>query len=116
MIIIVIFVILLAISDIVLSTVVQVDNISDILFPPQNTVLNSSFAGPSGLPYASIVIPSSVLKRTSLLRKFACQMKQHWTYLCSSAQTMDQLLLVVFCIAQYQGCYQTIPSSNESCI
>ena len=29
-------------------------------------------------------------------------------------QTMDQLLLVVFCIARYQDCYQTIPSSNES--
>ena len=57
------------------------DNISDIFFPPQSTVLNSSFAESSGLPYASIVIPSSVLNEASLLRMFLCQMIKLLTYL-----------------------------------
>lgn len=42
------------------------DNFSDIIFPSQDTV--DAFE----MPRTSIVIPSSALKRTSLLRKAIC--------------------------------------------
>lgn len=46
------------------------DNFSDFIFPSQDTMLkNSDFVDPFGLPYASIVIPSSVLENASLSRK-----------------------------------------------
>ena len=90
------------------------DNISDIFFPSQSTVLNSSFADSSGLPYASIVIPSSVLNKASLLRTYVFMSNDKTLDIFMAfVQTVDQLLLVVFCIAQYQDCYQTISSSNE---
>ena len=54
----------------VISTSVQMDNFSDFTFPSQDTMLkNSDFVDSFGLPYASIVIPSSVLKNASLSRK-----------------------------------------------
>ena len=57
----------------VISTEVQVDNFSDFTFPSQDAMLrNSVFVDSFGLPYASIVIPSSVLENASLSRKYTC--------------------------------------------
>ena len=57
----------------VISTAVQTNNFSDFTFPSQDTMLrNSVFVDSFGLPYASIVIPSSVLENASLSRKCTC--------------------------------------------
>lgn len=54
----------------VISTEVQMDNFSDFTFPSQHSMLNNSdFVDSFGTPYASIVIPSSVLRNTSVSRK-----------------------------------------------
>ena len=87
------------------------DDFSDIIFPTQDTVLNSNFVDAAGMPYASIVSPSDVLKSTSLLCKLTYQV-----YVCSYngfVQIMEQLQLAVCCIKQYQNCCQTTQSSNE---
>lgn len=55
----------------VISTAVQTNNFSNFTFPSQDTVL-SGFVDSFGLPYASIVIPSSVLENASLSRKCTC--------------------------------------------
>ena len=60
---------------VVISAKAQMDDISDIIFPSQDTMLNSNFVDASGMPYASIVIPSSILKSTSSLRKFTHQLQ-----------------------------------------
>ena len=90
----------------VISTAVQKDNFSDFTFPSQDTMLkNSGFVDSFGLPYASIVIPSSVLENASLSRKCACKV-----YIYANSKDCDH----IYTYRKYSGCSKWYVVSNNT--